>query len=116
MTDRNPPVLSRRNLILLSLTAGIPRIIGALLIHKQPFGDAYCYIEQASMLRGKMITGTLSIVNLHGFWLPLYQFVCAIISLAFNQPFYVAKLVSAVAGAVVLSLALFRCFVLTARH
>ena len=79
--------------------AGVPRIIGALLLHKEPFGDAYCYIEQVSATRTKILAGAFSIKNLYGFWLPLYQFVCSIISLVVNQPAYVSKLVSAVAGA-----------------
>lgn len=87
-----------RNLVLVSLTAGIPRVIGALFLHKEPFGDAYCYIEQASIIRAKILAGSFSLTDLYGFWLPLYQFVSSIISLVVNQPVYVAKLVSAVAG------------------
>ncbi len=89
---------SIRNLILLALTAGVPRIIGALFVHKEPFGDAYCYIEQATMMRGKIVTGYLAIENLYGFWLPLYQFFCSIVSVPFNQPVYVSRLVAASAG------------------
>jgi hypothetical protein len=89
---------SIRNLILLSLTAGVPRIIGALFVHKEPFGDAYCYIEQATMLRGKIVGGYLAIENLYGFWLPLYQFFCSIVSVPVNQPVYVSRLVAAFAG------------------
>src|SRR5207244_11130959 len=91
-------VRSVRNLVLLTLTAGVPRIIGAVLVHKEPFGDAYCYIEQATMMRGKIVTGYLAIENLYGFWLPLYQFFCSIISVPFNQPVYVSRLVTALAG------------------
>ena len=85
-------------LALVALAAGVPRIIGALLVHKEPFGDAYCYIEQVSSMRWKMAAGTFSVPDLFGFWLPLYQFVCSIISLAVNQPAYVSKLVAALAG------------------
>jgi hypothetical protein len=80
------------------VTAGVPRIIGALFVHKEPFGDAYCYIEQATMMRGKIVTGYLAIENLYGFWLPLYQFFCSIVSVPVNQPVYVSRLVAAVAG------------------
>jgi hypothetical protein len=83
---------------LVALTAGVPRIIGALSVHKEPFGDAYCYIEQVSSMRWKMVAGTFSIPDLFGFWLPLYQFFCSIISLVVNQPVYVSKIVSALAG------------------
>ena len=85
-------------LALVGLAAGVPRIMGALLVHKEPFGDAYCYIEQVSGMRWKMVTGTFSVADLFGFWLPLYQFFCTIISLAVNQPVYISKLVSALAG------------------
>ena len=72
-------------LALVGLAAGVPRIMGALLVHKEPFGDAYCYIEQVSGMRWKMVTGTFSVADLFGFWLPLYQFFCTIISLVVNQ-------------------------------
>ena len=89
---------SIRNLILLSLTAGVPRVAGALFVHKEPFGDAYCYIEQATMMRGKIVTGHLAIENLYGFWLPLYQFFCSVVAVVVNHPVYVTRLVAAVAG------------------
>jgi len=85
-------------LVLIALTAGVPRIIGALFIHKEPFGDAYCYVEQVAGMRWKMAAGTFSVRDLFGFWLPLYQFFCSIISLVVNQPVYVSKLVAALAG------------------
>ncbi|MEK6333577.1 MAG: hypothetical protein AABM67_01430 [Acidobacteriota bacterium] len=85
-------------LALVALTAGVPRVIGALMVRKEPFGDAYCYIEQVTSMRWKMAAGTFSVADLFGFWLPLYQFVCSIFSLAVNEPVYVSKLVSAVAG------------------
>ncbi len=87
-----------RNLILLALAAGVPRIVGALSIHKEPFGDAYCYIEQATMMRGKIVGGYLAIENFYGFWLPLYQFFCSIVAVPFNHPVYVSRLVAALAG------------------
>ena len=100
MTDavRVSRVRSIRNLVLVSLIGGLPRIVGALFLHQEPFGDAYCYIERSSVIRAKILAGTFSITDLYGFWLPLYQFFCSIISLIVNQPVYVAKLVSAVAG------------------
>jgi hypothetical protein len=91
-------ILAIRSFILLSLTAGVPRVLGALFIHKEPFGDAYCYLEQATMMRGKIVTGHMAIENLYGFWLPLYQFFCSIVSVPVNQPVYVSRLVAAVAG------------------
>src|SRR5713101_4826635 len=85
-------------LVLLALTAGVPRIIGAFFFQKEPFGDAYCYIEQVTSMRGKIVARVFAWENLYGFWLPLYQFFCSIISLAVNQPVYVSRLVAALAG------------------
>jgi len=45
-----------------------------------------------------MVGGTFTISELFGFWLPLYQFICALISVVVGHPLYVAKLVSAVCG------------------
>jgi len=94
-------VLRRRTIgsvALIALLAGVPRIVGALYLHKEPFGDAYCYVEQVWGMRWKMAAGTFSVRDLFGFWLPLYQFFCALISLVVNQPIYISKLVAAVAG------------------
>lgn len=104
---------SFRSLILLSLTAGVPRIVGALFVHKEPFGDGYCYIEQVTMMRGKIVTGYMAIENLYGFWLPLYQFFCSIVSVPVNQPVYVSRLVAAVTGAGVCILVYAFSYVLT---
>lgn len=103
---------SPRTLLLL-LIAGVPRIIGALVLHKEPFGDAYCYIEQVSATRGKILAGTFEIKDLFGFWLPLYQSFCSIISLVVNQPVYVSRFVSAVAGAGVCALVYWCSHILT---
>lgn len=92
-------LLSPRSLFLF-LIAGVPRVVGALLIHREPFGDAYCYVEQVSSNRGKILAGAFAIKDLYGFWLPLYQFFCSIVALIVNQPVYVSRLVTAVAGAV----------------
>lgn len=100
-------LVSPRTLLLL-LIAGVPRIAGALFFHREPFGDAYCYVEQISSNRAKILAGAFSIKDLYGFWLPLYQFFCSIISLIVNQPIYVGRLVSAVAGAVACVL-VYRC-------
>jgi hypothetical protein len=83
--------------ITLTLAAGIPRILGAFLL-PNAFGDAYSYLDEISRMSGKLSAGTFSITDLFGFWLPLYQFICAVVNVFVNQPFYVAKLVSAVFG------------------
>jgi len=50
------------------------------------------------MMRASLVGGTFTVSELFGFWLPLYQFICALISVAVGHPLYVAKLVSAVCG------------------
>jgi hypothetical protein len=81
----------------LLLFSGIPRILGAFLL-PNAFGDAYTYLDYIEAMRSKMADGTFAIKDLHGFWFPLYQFVCAAASLLFGHTFYVAKLVSALCG------------------
>ena len=96
---RLPTVRPAFNIVLIFLAAGIPRIIGALTIRKEPFGDAYCYIEQVTSMRGKMVARVFAFENLYSFWLPLYQFFSSIVSLVVNKPVYVTRFVAALAGA-----------------
>jgi len=112
-TKNTSRILAIRNLILLSLTAGVPRIVGALFVHKEPFGDAYCYIEQVTMLRHKIAGGYLAIENLYSFWLPLYQFFCSMVAVVVNRPVYVSRLVAAVAGTGVCVLVYVFSYILT---
>jgi len=81
----------------LILISAIPRILGAFLL-PNAFGDAYSYLEFIEAMRSKIADGTFAIKDLYGFWLPMYQFVCAAVSLLFGHTFYVAKLVSALCG------------------
>jgi len=81
----------------LTLVSGVPRILGAFLL-PNAFGDAYSYLEAIEAMRSKMANWTFAIKDLHGFWLPMYQFTCAVISFLFGHTFYVAKLVSALCG------------------
>jgi hypothetical protein len=81
----------------LLLVSGVPRILGAFLL-PNAFGDAYSYFEYIEGMRSKMASGTFAIKDLHGFWFPMYQVTCAVISLLFGHTFYVAKLVSALCG------------------
>src|SRR5258708_31526866 len=109
-------VLRRRTIgsvALIALLAGVPRIVGALFIHKEPFGDAYCYVEQVFGMRWKMAAGTFSVRDLFGFWLPLYHFFCSIISLVVNQPVYISNLVAALAGTGVCVFVYFCTIILT---
>src|SRR6185436_1051477 len=61
-------------------------------------GDAYSYIRTIESLRAGMSGGTFEITDLFGFWLPMYQLICAAISFLAGQPLLVAKLISAVCG------------------
>jgi hypothetical protein len=88
------PILFWAGLILVS---GVPRILGAFLL-PNAFGDAYTYFEYIEGMRLKMANGTFAVKDLLGFWFPMYQFTCAVISLVFGHTFYVAKLVSALGG------------------
>jgi hypothetical protein len=83
--------------VALLLVSGIPRILGAFFLPNEE-GDPYSYIQAIQVIRASMVGGTFTISELFGFWLPLYQFVCAVISLVVGHPLYVAKLVSAVCG------------------
>ncbi len=83
--------------IALILISGVPRILAAFLL-PNAFGDAYAYIREIGVMSAKLNAGTFSITDLYGFWLPLYQFICAAVSVAVGHPFYVAKLVSALFG------------------
>jgi hypothetical protein len=49
-------------------------------------------------MRASITGGMFTLSELFGFWLPLYQFICALISAIVGHPLYVAKLVSAFCG------------------
>jgi 4-amino-4-deoxy-L-arabinose transferase-like glycosyltransferase len=89
--------LTRFHLLLVFIASTIPRIIGAIWL-PNAFGDAYAYTEQTYYLRRTLLNGSFSISSLFGFWLPLYQLICAIISAVVGNSFYVPKLVSAICG------------------
>ncbi|HEY0323935.1 MAG TPA: phospholipid carrier-dependent glycosyltransferase [Pyrinomonadaceae bacterium] len=81
----------------LIFVSGLPRILSAFLL-PNAFGDAYAYIKDIGTMSARISSGTFSLTNLYGFWLPLYQFICAILSIPFGHPYYVGKLVSALFG------------------
>jgi hypothetical protein len=89
----NPPTLW----LTLVVVSGIPRVLGAFLL-PNAFGDAYVYIHDLSALSAKISAGTFVSTDLFGFWLPLYQFICALVNVFAGNGFYVGKLVSAVFG------------------
>lgn len=81
----------------LIFVSGAPRILSAFLL-PNAFGDAYAYIRDIGTLSAGIYAGTFSLTNLYGFWLPLYQLICAILSIPLGHTYYVAKLVSALFG------------------
>lgn len=81
----------------LSLIAATPRILAAFWLPNEE-GDPYAYVQAIDMMRASIIGGSFTISELFGFWLPLYQFICAIITTVIGDPLYVSKLVSAVCG------------------
>lgn len=84
----------------LFLFALIPRLLSVFLLPNS-FGDAYAYIKEIETLSAKISAGTFALTDLYGFWLPLYQLICAAISALVGHPFYVARIVSAICGALI---------------
>lgn len=82
---------------MLVVIATVPRILGAFFL-PNTFGDAYVYIRDIGALSTKLKSGTFAITDLYGFWLPLYQFVSALINVFVGNGFYVGKIVSAMFG------------------
>ncbi len=76
------------------MVAAVPRILGAFFL-PNAFGDAYVYIRDIGVMSAKMRAGTFAITDLYGFWLPLYQFLSALINVFIGNGFYAGKLVSA---------------------
>lgn len=81
----------------LALVSGTPRLIAAFLF-PNPDGDAYSYFGTIETWRAHLAAGTFSVKELHSFWLPLYQFISAVLSLVVDHPMYVSKVVSAICG------------------
>jgi len=81
----------------LLVLASLPRLLGAFFL-PNTFGDAYVYIRDIGNLSTKIKTGTFAVTDLYGFWLPLYQFISALINVIIGNGFYVGKFVSAVFG------------------
>ncbi|MFN2579180.1 MAG: phospholipid carrier-dependent glycosyltransferase [Pyrinomonadaceae bacterium] len=82
---------------ILVLLSAIPRLLGAFLL-PNAFGDAYVYIQEIGRLSTRLSTGAFRLTDLFGFWLPLYQFLSAIVNVAFKNGFYTGKLVAALFG------------------
>lgn len=99
----------------LIVISGLPRILGAFFL-PNAFGDAYVYVRDAGTYAGKIASGTLLLTDLYGFWLPLYQLICAVFIAIAGHPYYVSKLVSAVFGIGICLLVYDITFRLTANH
>lgn len=82
----------------LIIISALPRILGALFL-PNAFGDAYVYIREIGTLSTKIASGTFRVTDLFGFWLPLYQFIAALLNVAVKNGFYSGKLVSGLFGA-----------------
>jgi dolichyl-phosphate-mannose-protein mannosyltransferase len=83
--------------LILLLTAGIPRILAALFL-PNTFGDAYIYIRDIGVMSTKLKSGTFAFTDFYGFWLPLYQFLSAVLNVFVGNGFYAGKVVSAAFG------------------
>jgi len=81
----------------LVLVSAIPRVLGAFVL-PNAFGDAYVYIRTIGELSIKLSAKTFAITDLYGFWLPLYQFISAVINVSVGNGFYTGKVVSAIFG------------------
>src|SRR5215471_20495181 len=84
----------------LVVVSGIPRILGAFFL-PNAFGDAYVYIRDIGTMSTKLSQGNFAFTDLFGFWLPLYQFLAALVNVFVRNGFYSGKLVSASFGIVV---------------
>jgi hypothetical protein len=81
----------------LVLVSGLPRIAGAFFL-PNAFGDAYVYIRDIGAMSTKMANGTFALTDLYGFWLPLFQFISAVVNVFLRNGFYAGKIVSALFG------------------
>lgn len=91
------PTNPRTLWLTLVLLSGVPRIVGAFTL-PNAFGDAYVYIRDIGTMSTKLSAGTFGLTDLYGFWLPLYQFIGALINVFVGNGFYTGKIVSAIFG------------------
>lgn len=81
----------------LLVIAAPPRLLGAFFL-PNTFGDAYVYIRDIGNLSTKIKSGAFAVTDLYGFWLPLYQFISALINVFVGNGFYTGKIVAALFG------------------
>jgi hypothetical protein len=95
---QNVPLKNQRVFLpILFLIALTSRVLGAFFL-PNAFGDAYVYIRTIGEWSVKLTARTFAITDLYGFWLPLYQFISALINVFVGNGFYSGKVVSAIFG------------------
>lgn len=85
--------------IILWVTALLTRLAAAFLLPNAEL-DGYSYAETISGYSASLAAGQFHATDLFGFWLPLFQFVSAILNAGIGDPLLAGKIVSAVCGAV----------------
>ena len=72
----------------------------AVFLLPTPEQDGYSYAELIAQLSAKLSAGQFRVVDLYGFWLPLFQFSAAALNLWIDNPLFAGKIVSSLCGAV----------------
>ncbi len=90
---------SRVTIYFLLLIAVATRLLAACLLPNAE-QDGYSYVEMIARLSANMRTGHFQIVDLFGFWLPLFQLTAAIPNVWIDNPLLVAKILSSLCGAI----------------
>jgi hypothetical protein len=93
-----PNADARRVWLLVWSIALLVRLSAALLLPNAE-QDGYSYAETIAAWRANISAGAFHVVDLFGFWLPLFQFVSAIVDLAVHNALVSGKIVSSLAGA-----------------
>jgi hypothetical protein len=61
--------------------------------------DGYSYAEEIARRTAQISAGHLRIVDLYGFWLPLFQLTASLVNVGIDNPMLAGKLISAFCGA-----------------
>ena len=80
-------------------TALLTRLAAAFLLPNAEL-DGYSYAETISSYSASFVAGQFHSTDLFGFWLPLFQFVSAILNIGIGDSLLAGKVVSAFCGAV----------------
>ena len=93
-----PPRLAVSEWAVLWLVALGIRLPGIWLV-ANAHGDAYSYVDAIAEMSDKLSAGSFAFSDLFGFWLPLYQFVSALlVSASGMDPMIAGKTVSVLCG------------------